>query len=204
MNVVFDFGAVLFTWRPLEIVAEYFPECANSPSEAGHLAHAIFGHEDWHQFDAGTVTQEAVVQRTAVRLGLAPAVLAAMVEGIAIRLMPMADTVVLLTELHAKGVPLYYLSNMPVPYARALEKQHGFLRCFAGGIFSGDVNLIKPNAAIFQLLQTRYALEPAQTVFIDDMLGNVQAAQALGWKGIHFESAAQVAAQLQALNLSES
>ena len=26
MNVVFDFGAVLFAWRPAEIVAETFPD----------------------------------------------------------------------------------------------------------------------------------------------------------------------------------
>ena len=28
MNVVFDFGAVLFTWRPLDLVAECFPDRA--------------------------------------------------------------------------------------------------------------------------------------------------------------------------------
>jgi putative hydrolase of the HAD superfamily len=196
MNVVFDFGAVLFTWRPVEIVAACFPDCAGSPSEAGHLAHAIFGHADWQQFDAGTLSQDVVVQRTASRLGLDPAVLSALVAGIADQLAPMTDTVALLTQLHAKGVPLYYLSNMPIPYARVLEQRHGFLNCFAGGIFSGDVGLIKPDPAIYQLLQTRFALEPAQTVFIDDLLGNVQAARAQGWQGIHFASAQQVREQL--------
>ena len=28
MNVVFDFGAVLFTWRPLELVVQYFVDRA--------------------------------------------------------------------------------------------------------------------------------------------------------------------------------
>ena len=38
MNVVFDFGAVLFTWRPIDLVTECFPERAPTPALAGHLA----------------------------------------------------------------------------------------------------------------------------------------------------------------------
>lgn len=199
MNVVFDFGAVLFTWRPHELVTRYFPEHATTPQQVGQLAHALFGHPDWHSFDRGTLAMEAVIERTSARLSLNPAVVATMVEGIGGHLVPMPDSVALLTQLHAMGAALYFLSNMSVPYARMLEQRHAFLRMFKGGIFSGDVHFIKPEAAIYQLLQTRYALEPSQTVFIDDMKGNITAAQQLGWHGIHFESASQVKAQLQAL-----
>ena len=38
MNVVFDFGAVLFTWRPVDLMAECFPKLAATPAQAGHLA----------------------------------------------------------------------------------------------------------------------------------------------------------------------
>lgn len=204
MNVVFDFGAVLFTWRPTELVAQCFPEVAATPQQAGHLAHAVFGHPDWHNFDRGTLPLAEVVQRTAQRLDLNPAVLTELVESIGERLVPIPETVALLAQLHARrtatasGVRLYFLSNMPVPYARALERLHPFLQWFDGGIFSGDVHHIKPEPAIYALLQTRYTLDPAQTVFIDDLVGNVTAAQTRGWHGIHFESAAQLRGQLQA------
>jgi putative hydrolase of the HAD superfamily len=220
MNVVFDFGAVLFTWRPVELVAQCFPELAATPQQAGHLAHAVFGHPDWHDFDRGTLSMATVVDRTAERLSLNHGVLQQLVAGIGEKLVPMSDSLTLLAQLHAQriatasdsesvpasspDVRLYYLSNMPQPYARTLERLHPFLKWFDGGIFSGDVHHIKPEPAIYALLQARYALEPAQTVFIDDLLSNVQAARALGWHGIHFESAAQVAAQLQTLNLSDS
>jgi putative hydrolase of the HAD superfamily len=88
---------------------------------------------------------------------------------------------------------------MPQPYARILERNNAFLKWFDGGIFSGDVKLIKPEHAIYQMLQTRYQLEPAQTVFIDDLLANVKAARALGWHGIHFESAQQLQTELDAI-----
>ena len=208
MNIVFDFGAVLFTWRPAELLAERFPETASTPQLAAQLAHAVFGHVDWHSFDRGTLSMEEVVARTAQRLDLDLCALSELVEGIGEQLLPMDASVALLTQLHAlrqddSALRLYYLSNMPVPYARTLERLHPFLQWFDGGIFSGDVQHIKPEPAIYQLLQSRYALEPAHTVFIDDLKGNVLAAQALGWAGIHFESAPQLSAALAALNLSQ-
>ena len=207
MNVVFDFGAVLFSWRPAELLAQAFPQVASTPQRAKDMAQAMFAHEDWHNFDRGTLSMAMVIERTAARLDLNRGIVADLVHSIGDRLLPMADSVALLAQLHALRQPaapgaqgehdtlkLYYLSNMPVPYARTLERQHRFLQCFDGGIFSGDVLHIKPDPAIYQLLQTRYALEPTQTLFIDDLQANVQTACALGWHGIHFESAAQLQA----------
>lgn len=209
MNIVFDFGAVLFTWRPAELLAQSFPQVAATPQQAKQLAHAVFAHEDWHDFDRGLLGMDVVVARTAARLALDPGVLSSLVNSIGDRLLPIDDTVALLAQLHALRQPdvaggegaydtlkLYYLSNMPVPYARTLEQLHPFLQWFDGGIFSGDVLHIKPDPAIYQLLQTRYALAPTRTLFIDDLQANVQAAQAQGWHGIHFESAMQLQAQL--------
>lgn len=206
MNVVFDLGAVLLTWLPAQMVATTFPQLAPTPEAAKQMAHAIFSHADWHAFDCGTLEMDDVVQRTALRLNLPHPQLHGLVSTIGEQLMPILDTMGLLEQLvelrrQQKGLNLYYLSNMPRCYARTLQQHHAFLQWFDGGIFSGDVKLIKPDPAIYQLLQQRFALEPVQTVFIDDVLGNVKAAKALGWHGIHFATAAQVQRDLQALNL---
>ncbi len=191
MNVVFDFGAVLFAWRPAEIVAETFPDRAATPAQAQQLAIDMFGHEDWHDFDRGLLEMDAVVQRLSGRLDLDRDAVQRLVQGIGERLAPMDETIAVLKALHGKRqagegvVGLYFLSNMPRPYARELEQKHAFLQHFDGGIFSGDVNVSKPNPAIYQLLQDRYQLPSESIVFIDDMSANVQAAQDLGWTGIH-------------------
>ncbi len=217
MNVVFDFGAVLFTWRPVELMAECFPERAATPAQAGHLAHEVFGHSEWKAFDRGTISMPDVIAQIAQRLNLDHGVLKALVESIGERLTPMPDSIAVLDALIAQraqqrvqqhqqqqgqgGDPLklYYLSNMPAPYARTLQRLHGFLQEFDGGIFSADELLIKPEPAIYQLLQNRYLLEPSKTVFIDDLLSNVQAAQEQGWHGIHFASALQLQGDLYTL-----
>ena len=203
MNVVFDFGAVLFTWQPAHIVADAFAARAATPADAKQLAHAVFGHQDWHNFDRGLMEMDVLIERTANRLKLEHAKVQALVHGIGERLQPITDTVAVLQTLQRKrqqgeGVRgLYFLSNMPAPYARALEQKHAFLKHFDGGIFSGDVLCSKPDPGIYSLLQSRYGLVPGSTVFIDDLRANVDAAKALGWKGIHFTSAAQLADELR-------
>lgn len=202
MNVVFDLGAVLFTWRPAELLRRHFPQRAASEPQAENLAQAVFGHADWHQFDRGVLSIDTVVTRTAARLDLDPGALTGLVESIADHLVPMQASLALLAQLRAlrerqaDAPKLYFLSNMPAPYARALVQRHAFLQWFDGGIFSSDVNLIKPEPEVYALLERRYALAPARTIFIDDHAANVKAAQARGWHGIRFESAPQVQAQL--------
>ena len=203
MNVVFDFGAVLFTWRPIEIVAAAFPARATTPADASQLAHALFGHADWQDYDRGLLEMDAVVQRLSSRLALDHAAVQTLVQNIGACLAPIDETVAVLQSLHARkqageGVSgLYFLSNMPRPYARELEHKHAFLQHFDGGVFSGDVLLSKPDPAIYQLLQTRYQLPPERTLFIDDLQANVQAAQDLGWQGIHLTAPQSLAATLQ-------
>ena len=197
MNFVFDFGAVLFTWRPADLLAQSFPQQADTPETAAQLAHAMFAHADWNSFDQGTLAMDVLICRTSKRLGLDAQVLRELVAHIGERLQPIPETLALLEQLHAlrslqPDLRLYYLSNMPEPYARALERRHTFLQWFDGGIFSGDVLHIKPNPTIYQLLQSRYALDPAQTLFVDDLLANVLAAQAQGWHAIQFASAEQL------------
>lgn len=199
--MVFDFGAVLFTWQPGVLIKTHFPEHAVTPEKTLALAQAVFGHADWHNFDRGVLSAETVSQRTAARLGLHEPALLALVEGIAEHLRPIHDSVALLAELRdlrqqQPALRLYFLSNMPTPYARVLERKHAFLDWFDGGIFSGDVQRIKPEAEIYALLESRYVLEPSHTLFIDDLAANVACAEARGWRGIRFESAAQLRAEL--------
>ena len=163
--------------------------------------------------DEGLHLFAVVLAQVARRVGLNATVLGALVESIGDRLSPMPESVALFHQLVAlraqraatgrEPLRLYYLSNMPVPYARTLERMNPFLKEFDGGIFSGDELLIKPEPAIYQCLQTRYALEPANTVFLDDLLPNIQAAQAEGGQGIHFHNAQQATQELRALGLSE-
>ena len=202
MNVVFDFGAVLFEWQPAERVARHFPALAATQAQAQALAQAIFHHADWQDFDRGLLPLAQVVESTAARLSLAHHEVHELLAPIGEQLQPISANVEVLESLARRralhgDVKLYFLSNMPQPFARVLERRHAFLELFDGGVFSGDVKLGKPDAAIYRLLAERHGLAPEQTLFIDDMPVNVTAAQALGWSGIHLSQPEQLAKLLQ-------
>ena len=202
MNIVFDFGAVLFGWQPEKLLARHFPQLTQKPADARQLVRAVFHHESWQRFDKGTVELAAVVSETAARLALPAPALHALMAPIGEELEPIACNVDLLGQLRCRreqagDIRLFYLSNMPAPFARVLEQKHEFINWFDGGIFSGDVKLGKPDPAIYELLATRHALAPEATLFIDDTAVNVQAARDMGWQAIHCQQPEALAAQLQ-------
>lgn len=190
MNIVFDFGAVLFDWRPADRVRQRLCDWAPEPQQAQALAQAIFAHADWQAFDRGLLTLEQVVERTAIRLSLPRARIHDLMAPIGHELRPIESNVALLQTLAERreregGLRLFFLSNMPEPFARTLEQQHDFLKVFDAGLFSGDAKLGKPDPAIYLQLARAHQLLPQQTWFIDDHLPNVDAACALGWQGRH-------------------
>jgi putative hydrolase of the HAD superfamily len=193
LNVVFDFGAVIFAWEPHKLLVPVFPQHAGTPAQATALAKQVFSHADWQAFDAGLVSQAEVAQRTHQRTGLDLPTLTQMIDGIGRQLQPIASSVAVLSDLRARkqagaDIGLYFLSNMPAPYARVIERSHAFMDWFDDGIFSADVKLIKPDSAIFEQASQRFDLQGGRTVFVDDMQANVEASVAHGWHGLHLHT----------------
>lgn len=202
-DVVFDLGGVVFRWEPLVLLQELFPERMPDEACARHWAGEIFQtfapEADWALFDLGLIEPGPLAARIAQRTGLSEAELHRLIAGIPPHLVPQADTVALIHALKAAGHRLYFLSNMPAPYARHLTAVNPFFVEFEEGIFSADVQQIKPLPDIFATAQTRWALREAP-IFIDDVAHNIEAAQRHGWQGLLFKTPAQTRAELVALN----
>ena len=198
--VVFDFGAVLFQWQPLQLLQQCVPELAPDEAAARRVAAQVFESftpdSDWARFDLGRIAEDELAQRIAARVGVQPQQVRRIIDAIPPHLLAQEATVQVLQRLKAAGHRLFYLSNMPAPYADHLERCNRFIGDFDDGIFSGRVGLMKPGAAIFELAEQRFVLDPARTVFIDDHAGNVQAARARGWQALQFTGAGACEADL--------
>ena len=200
MKFVFDFGGVVFNWKPLVLLQQVLPHHAVDEASARDCAAAIFQGfhptSDWALFDQGGIEPEALAHRIATRTGLSPDEVRTVIEAIPPHLVPDAGSVALMDELRGQGHQIYFLSNMPAGYADELERSHHFFDWFEDGIFSARIGQIKPNADIFETAVRQFATAGVPTVFIDDVQHNIDAARPHGWQGIRFESAQQVRAAL--------
>jgi putative hydrolase of the HAD superfamily len=95
------------------------------------------------------------------------------------------DTVRLLGDLHAAGIPVSLLSNAPHELARELDG-HAELRPFRHRLFSADLALTKPDPRCYVAALAALGAEPGDVVFVDDRPANIEAAAALGMTGILF------------------
>lgn len=89
----------------------------------------------------------------------------------------MADAV---GKARAAGIRTALLSNsFGLEYPR-----EDWDRLFDVCVISGEVGLRKPDPAIYEMTCTQLGVNPADTVFVDDMSPNVDAAEALGMAGV--------------------
>jgi epoxide hydrolase-like predicted phosphatase len=66
-------------------------------------------------------------------------------------------------------------------------------------VISGEVGMRKPESGVFLLAAERLGLPPARCVFVDDVRGNVEAAERVGMRGVVHERAEDTIAELERL-----
>ncbi|MEZ0073072.1 HAD-IA family hydrolase [Planotetraspora sp. GP83] len=102
---------------------------------------------------------------------------------------PNEETVAIIDELAADGVPLALLSNAPVCIADGLDELP-FLAPIRPRFYSGRMGLVKPDLEIYRRVAEGLGVPPGDIVFVDDRLENIAGAEAAGMAGIHFRDAA--------------
>jgi putative hydrolase of the HAD superfamily len=194
-NVIFDFGGVLVTWCPQEIIDSFYAE----PALRDALRTHAFQHDDWLHMDRGTLDEATVATRCAARMARPEAELRSLFDHVRAALQPIEPTVALLRELRGRGFKLYGLSNMSATIFAYLAGRHDFFGLFDGIVVSAAVKLLKPEPEIYEHLRDRFELDFAESVFIDDLPRNVESARAVGLPAIQFTSTDQVRQELAAL-----
>ena len=94
-------------------------------------------------------------------------------------------TVDIFYKVKELNYPCYILSNWSAETYEGMEDKYPFLKEFDGKIISGRDFLIKPDPAIYELAISRFDLIPEETLFIDDRIDNIEAAQKLKFQTIH-------------------
>jgi 2-haloacid dehalogenase len=114
---------------------------------------------------------------------------------------PVPGSLELVEALHARGVPLYAITNFSADFWPPFRAGQKVFDRFRDIVVSGVEKLHKPDPAIFALAAERFGHAPDTMLFIDDNAENVAAAIACGWQAHHFVDAASLATELRARGL---
>lgn len=187
-TIIFDLGGVLIDWNPRYLYRQLLPD---EDAVSHFLEHIATG--DWNEEqDAGRTLAEGtelLVAQHPQHEALIRAFYGRWPEMLG---GPIPGTVDLFRRLKAAGWPLYALTNWSAETWPVALERYDFLGWFDGVLVSGAERMRKPNPAFYQLLEQRFSIELATSLFIDDNLRNVEAARALGMRSIHFESPEQL------------
>lgn len=91
-------------------------------------------------------------------------------------------------EWRSSGRKAILATNQEACRAGFLWGELDLSRHFDAMFYSADLKAQKPDMAFFRRIQERLGVAPDQVIFADDCVENVIAADAHGWRGLHYRS----------------
>lgn len=191
--VIFDFGRVISSQKPVSLFRAYEDDLGLAPATINDI---MFESQAWREAMVGRLSITEFWQKIGPELGLEA------IEKIEdFRRRYHADESIdrgvlnLIRQLHGR-YKLAVLSNNPPGLADWLS-DWGILDLFDTVYCSGDEGRVKPDPAAYNSTLDRLGVRPWESVFIDDTIGHVEAAQSLGLYGIRFKNAKQLERDLK-------
>lgn len=193
-NIIFDLGDVLIDYRWQQMLQDY----GLSAEEAYRVGYEMFDDPDgiWHIFDVGLHTQEEIIQMYVDKFPEDEGPIRFFIEHGEYMTVPRPEIWARIPRLKAAGYHIYLLSNYPEELFHKHVEYADFMRELDGMEVSYQHHLTKPDRAIYESLCTRYHLDPAECLFYDDRIENVEGAIAYGMQSVQVTGRAMLAAEL--------
>jgi putative hydrolase of the HAD superfamily len=138
-----------------------------------------------HDFECGKIERAEFVLRAkaALKFPGSDAEFIAAYEDIFTENLPMTRLVPLL----AKRYPLFILSNTSELHLDYLLRTFPVFSHFAGGVFSHLAGCTKPARGIYQQAIGQFAIEPTETLYIDDLPANIAMGAEFGLRAVQYD-----------------
>ena len=180
MEIILDRGNVLLEWNKDKILKAV----AKTQKDYLILDKSIFQSGLWERLDLGTLTREELVDKVLSLLGDC---YQKKVEEVIWNWPAYIDIYTevfpLLARLKENGHRIFVLSNTSPVFYELLKNQLAPLaKILDGFVLSCDIKVIKPDRKMFEEILSKYELDPANCVFLDDLADNTKMAESLGIK----------------------
>jgi putative hydrolase of the HAD superfamily len=196
-NIVFDIGNVLVRWDPQSVVEQLF----STEENIGALTQKLFKDVFWYDLNLGKITEQQFMHQVHQTLKIELKKLEQLLQMIKESLTPIAGGFELAKKLYEQSYPLYLLTDNTKEIVHYLKTKYDFWPWFKGMISSAEVGYLKPAPEIYNNLLNTYQLIAGETLFLDDLLKNVEGAQAVGMHALQFTTTEQCIADLRELKI---
>ena len=197
--IIFDYGQVISLPQDPKAIENLAGRVGVEEEKFENLLWSLRG-----EYDRGTITARDYYKQILSRLGVSMDD-KSIDELIEIDLKSWQNinpgTVSLMEDVKKAGYVLGILSNMPHDFLAWARKSIPVFSLPQISLFSCEVNLIKPEAAIFQKLFSLSGLEPGELVFFDDNPDNVKSAVSMGIKAFLWKDPANARRELLSLGV---
>jgi len=116
---------------------------------------------------------------------------------------PIEPMVHLHSKLRDAGMPTFIFSNTNTLAVEHIRRRFPFFRQFDDYILSFEAGAMKPDAAIYHIVERRTGCQGADLLYLDDRPENVEAGAARGWQVILQESPKRTWEQVRSLGIVE-
>ena len=197
---MFDIGNVLVRWDSRGIVEAAF---GVSGDEAHGRWQTLFVEADiWRALNRGEHT-EASAKRAFVEAGhLTEDEADALWHALYDSLHLIEDTPPLMARLNEAGYRLFALTDNVREIVAHLSEMHEWWALFEGVTNSAELGCLKPDPKMYAHVLEANGLKAEETVFLDDMPGNVAGAHEAGMHAFVFTDAAQAERDLLRLGVT--
>ena len=195
--VVFDLGKVLVDFD-YSIAARRIAARGTMP--IGGIAQYVNQSSVFVQYETGNVTTEQFYEEvrrvTGFRGNLAE--FSDCFADIFVAIEPMVQ---LQAALRRKGLAAYVFSNTNELAAEHIKRNFPFYANFDGYILSYEHGAMKPDAKLYEVVESGSGRQKAELLYLDDRPENVAAGAARGWQVILHETSEKSLAAVQKLGL---
>ena len=183
-NIIFDIGNVLVRFDPLD----YLVRTYGDDFDIIKLLHLnVFASEEWKLLDKGLITTEEAIAQIEERVPeYKETVEKIMRTWETFLIEEITTSVYFLKKFKEMGYQIYALSNYPQRGFLYTESTFPVFKLFDGKVISYDVREVKPGNRIYEILLEKYQLKAEECIFIDDTRANIETAESMGMKGIHY------------------
>jgi FMN phosphatase YigB (HAD superfamily) len=103
--------------------------------------------------------------------------------------------------LRSAGLPTYLFSNTNELHWRHIRQCYEFVSHFTAYFLSYEIRCMKPHRPIYEAVEQGIGLAPAELLYVDDRVENVEAGSKRGWQVIHHRSPAETISTMRALRV---